>query len=133
MKLGFRRGINQNLKYTYNGEMMKYETIIEKHRGWQVIFRRSAQRYILMEYTCEKCGHRISRELKKGRVRWGHFYATVPEEKSYPHRVCYCGCDTPEPPTLKEQEKARRRLQYWKKEFAKHRTAFFTGEIGNKR
>ena len=111
---------------------MKYETIIEKHRGWQVVFRRSAQRYIILKYTCLACHHRTSRRLKKARVTWGHFYATVPEGKSWPHRDCYCGCDVPTGPDPKEQEKARRRLQYWKKKFAKHRERFFTGEINGR-
>ena len=129
MKLSFRRGISQKLEYTYNGEKAMYETVLEKHRGWLIVFRRNPQRYILMEYTCLMCGHRISREIKKGRVRWGHFYATVPEGKSYPHHVCYCGCDEAQPPSIKEQEKARRRLRYWKRQFHLHRTAFFTGQI----
>ena len=132
MKLSFRRGISQKLEYTYNGEKAMYETVLEKHRGWLIVFRRNPQRYILMEYTCSLCGHRISRELKKGRVRWGHFYATVPEEKPWPHRDCFCTCDEAVPPDPKEQMRAYRRLAYWKKEFAKHRTAFFTGEIGKR-
>ena len=132
MKPSFRRGINQNLKYTYNGEMMKYETIIEKHRGWQVVFRRSAQRYIILKYTCLACHHRTSRRLQKARVTWWHYYIAPLEAKPLPHRICHCGCERPVPPSIEEQMKAYKRLAYWRHQFQVHRTAFFEGKIGKR-
>ena len=132
MKLSFRRGISQKLEYTYNGEKAMYETVLEVGKGWQIIFRLNAQGYIALHFLCRSCHHRLTRQRRKARSQWKHFYAVNPLQQPWPHRVCYCGCDTPEPPTLKEQEKAYRRLVYWKRQFQLHRSAFFTGEIRRK-
>ena len=128
MKLSFRRGINRNLKYTYGGKMVS-KRILEEGEGWKVLFKLDPQHYISLQFFCLRCHHRISRQLRKARVTWGHYYISPLEAKPRLHCDCYCGCNTPTGPDLKEQMKAYRRLAYWKKEFAKHREQFFTGEI----
>ena len=132
MKLSFRRGISQKLEYTYNGEKAMYETVLEKGKGWQVIFRRNPQRYIILTYLCSVCRHRITWKSEHGRVFWRHFYSVNYAEKPRPHRVCYCGCERPVPPSIEEQMKAYKRLAYWRHQFQVHRTAFFEGKIGKR-
>ena len=108
---------------------MASEMILEKRRGWRILFKLDPTHYISLQFTCLSCKHRISRELKKTQIKWGHYYIAPLEAKPRPHRICHCGCDEAQPLSIKEQEKAFKRLQYWKRQFRLHRTAFFTGQI----
>lgn len=129
MNLGFRRGINRNLKYTYDGEIMAYETTLERGKGWVIVFRLSAQRYIVLKFMCLACRHRTSRRLQKARVTWWHYYIAPLDAKPLPHRICHCGCERPKPPSTKEEMKAYKRLAFWKHQFRVHRAKFFEGTI----
>ncbi|MCL4373917.1 hypothetical protein M1367_03515 [Candidatus Marsarchaeota archaeon] len=112
---------------------MASERVLEEGKGWKILFKLDPTHYIALQFTCLACGHRISRQLRKVQIKWQHYYIAPFEAKARLHRICHCSCDEAQPPSIKEQEKARRRLQYWKRQFELHRTKFFTGEIGKMR
>jgi hypothetical protein len=106
--------------------------VLEKGNGWRIIFRYNPSQYIVLEYLCLGCGHRLSRLQQKGKITWKHFYSINYAEKPWPCNSCFCTCDMPQGPEQKEQQRSYKRLAYWKRQFQLHREKFFKGEINGR-